>query len=269
MEIVGRGVTVPELRVYLKVLPLHDWFPRFVVVHNTSAPDLRLYVQDWMHRKNWTGEQWMRNLRDYYQGKGWPGGPHLFVAPDKIWLFNPLRKPGVHSPSWNRFTWGVETVGEFEREAFDGSIRANLVGALAELHKYAQLDPADYKLGVRGLHFHKEDSATTHRTCPGRHMVKSELVAEVVAAMRGGEAHEHHLPSVTAQVADRGPLPQEASTIRWVQQRLNHLGYGPLVEDNVVGPATRAAVRRYQQSHPPLLVDGIAGTMTRLSLSRG
>lgn len=269
MEIIGRGVTVPELRDYLHTLPEHIWLPRFIVVHNTSAPDLRLYTQDWAHRKNWTGEQWMRNLRDYYQGKDWPGGPHLFVAPDKIWLFNPLWKPGVHSPSWNRFSWGVETVGEFEREKFDGLLRANLVGALAELHKFAHLDPADYRLGVRGLHFHKEDEATSHKTCPGHNMVKAELVADVQAAMRGEELHEHHYPSVTAQAADRSSLPPEASTIRWVQQRLNKLGYGPLVEDDVVGPATRSAVRRFQREHPPLLVDGIAGTMTRLSLNRG
>jgi hypothetical protein len=269
MEIIGRGYTVPEFRAYLKTLPEQMWLPRFIVVHNTSSPDLRLYTQDWVHRKNWTGEQWMRNLRDYYSGKGWTGGPHLFVAPDKIWLLNPLWRAGVHTPSWNRFTWGVETVGEFEREPFDGTLRANLVGALAALHEHAHLDPADYKLGVRGLHFHKEDPGTTHRSCPGRNMVKVQLVADVVAAMGGGEeVHDQHLPSVEAQSADTSTLPTEASSVRWVQQQLNSRGYGPLVVDNIVGPATRAAVRRYQSDHPPLVVDGIAGPMTRLSLAR-
>lgn len=268
MEIVGRGFTVPELRSYLRTLPANMWLPRFIVVHNTSAPDLQLYNEDWLHRKNWTGEQWMRNLRDYYSGKGWAGGPHLFVAPDKIWLLNPLWRPGVHSPSWNRFTWGVETVGEFEREPFDRAIRNNLVGALAELHLHAHLDPADYKLGVRGLHFHKEDPGTTHRTCPGRHMVKEQLVSDVVTAMSGEEpVHDQHLPSVEAQAVDSSLLPREASTMRWVQQRLVALGYGPLVADNVIGPATRAAVRRYQRDHG-LLVDGIPGPVTRLSLSK-
>lgn len=267
MDIVGRGLTVPELRSYLTTLPTGTWSPRFVVVHNTSAPDLRLYTQDWLHRKNWTGEQWMRNLRDYYTGKGWPGGPHLFVAPDKIWLLNPLWKPGVHSPSWNKISWGVETVGEFEREPFDGAIRANLVGALAELHRHADLDPADYRLGVRGLHFHKEDSATTHRTCPGRNMVKADLVQDVVAAMHGDELLDHAHPSAESQATDRTTLPSEASSMTWVQQRLVAKGYGPLVIDGIIGPATRAAVRRYQRDHS-LLVDGIPGPVTRLSLSK-
>lgn len=268
MEIVGKGVTVPEFRQYLTTLPRGGWSPRFIVVHNTWAPDLNLYVNDWLRRKNWTGEQWMRNLKSYYEGKGWPGGPHLFVGPDKIWLFNPLWKTGTHSPSWNKISWGVETVGNFDKEPFSGTLRANLIGALAAMHEHADLDPADYKRGVRGLHFHKEDPLTGHHSCPGRNMVKSEVVAEVAAGMSGSELHEHAMPSPEAQAADTSALPAEASTIRWVQQRLNQRGYGPLVEDNVVGPATRAAVRRYQSDHPPLVVDGIAGPMTRLSLAR-
>lgn len=268
MEIVGRGVTVPELRDYLTTLPRGGWSPRFVVVHNTWSPDLRLYVQDWLHRKNWSGEQWMRNLRDFYTGKGWGGGPHLFVAPDKIWLFNPLWKPGVHSPSWNRVSWGVETVGNFDKEPFDGAIRANLVGALAELHKHADLDPADYRAGVRGLHFHREDPGTSHRDCPGRSMVKAQLVEDVVSAMGGQEhPHDEHLPSAEAQATDRSTLPPGADKMTWVQERLVRKGYGPLVIDGIIGPATRSAVRRYQREHG-LLVDGIPGPVTRLSLSR-
>ena len=41
-------------------------------------------------------------------GKGWSGGPHLFIANDGIWEFNRLTKPGVHAPSWNKVALGVD-----------------------------------------------------------------------------------------------------------------------------------------------------------------
>jgi hypothetical protein len=109
--IVARGFTAPEFESYVEDLKMASWRPSFVVVHNTSAPSAALYRQ-WQARAGWTGEQWLRNLESYYRGLGWSGGPHLFVAVDKIWAFTPLTVPGTHSPAWNSRTWGVETVEE-------------------------------------------------------------------------------------------------------------------------------------------------------------
>jgi hypothetical protein len=75
----------------------------------------------------------------------------------------------------------VETVGEFEREPFAGPVRDNLIAALAILHAAAGLSPLPYERGVRGLHFHKEDPVTTHKSCPGKNMVKADLVKAVQA----------------------------------------------------------------------------------------
>lgn len=262
MHIVGRGFTLPELALHLAALPRTGWSPRFVVVHNTAPPDLRMYAQ-WVAGKKWTGEQWMINLSHFYAGKGWSGGPHLFVTPDKIWALTPLSVPGVHSPSWNRVSAGVETVGDFETDPFDGEIRTNLVGTLALLHAHFDMDPADFRLGQHGLHLHREDPLTTHRTCPGRHVVKSELVEEVVAEM--GSTHASHAdPSEATQTVDTSALPPTASRIRWVQERLVELG-SKLQIDNQAGPLTRAAVRAFQRAHG-LRVDGIAGSLTRLAL---
>lgn len=49
--------------------------------------------------------------------------------------------------------------------------------------------------------------------------------------------------------------------VRWVQEKLNELGYGPLTKDGVLGEKTVAAVRRFQ-SDSALVVDGDPGTMT-------
>ncbi|HEV2715317.1 MAG TPA: hypothetical protein VGU64_08645, partial [Terriglobales bacterium] len=69
---------------------------------------------DW-HKHS--GEERMRALERYYRDENhWSGGPHLFVADDLMWVFTPLNVPGVHSPSWNRVAWGVELVGDYDKE---------------------------------------------------------------------------------------------------------------------------------------------------------
>lgn len=66
-----------------------------------------------------------------------------------------------------------------------------------------------------------------------------------------------------------GPLTKKAvskywnsrSVIKWVQNRLNTLGYGRLAVDGSRGPATKAATKRYQRASR-LQVDGSAGPTT-------
>jgi hypothetical protein len=192
--IVGRLFKPDEFETYVGSLQFNLWRPKFIVVHNTSAPDLATW-NGWQARKPpVTDEKWAQNLVGYYRDQQkWSGGPHLFVTPAGILVFTPLTGPGVHSPAWNSISWGVETVGEFEREPFTGAIRDNLIAALAILHGAAGLSPLPYAKGIRGLHFHKEDPKTTHKTCPGRNMVKAELVAAVQAEILrrhpGGHSH--------------------------------------------------------------------------------
>lgn len=194
--IVGKFVDLAGFKAHVDGLQFTAWRPSFVVVHNTSSPDLALY-RDWRAHPEkhggWTPEGWARNLAAYYSGMGWSGGPHAFVCPDGVLLFTPFTTPGVHSPAWNSRTWGIETVGEFEREPFAGTpSQAYLVPVLGILHARLGLNPADYKFGVRGLHFHKEDPVTTHKSCPGKNMVKPDLVAAVVDWIEREHAGEHH-----------------------------------------------------------------------------
>jgi hypothetical protein len=189
--IVGKSFTPDGFAAYVAGLKFNAWRPRFIVCHNTSAPDTKTW-QGWQARKPpISDEKWMQNLVGYYRDdQKWSSGPHLFVTPGAINVFSPLTGPGTHSPSWNAVSWGIETVGEFERDPFNGPVRTNLIAALAVLHAAAGLQPRPYELGVRGLHFHKEDPKTTHRSCPGRNMVKADLVTAVEAKiieMHGGE----------------------------------------------------------------------------------
>lgn len=213
--IIGKSFQPDEFAAYIKQQPFSAWRPRFVVVHNTSAPDLKTW-NGWQQRNPpIKDEAWARNLEGYYKGLGWSGCPHLFVTPAGILVMNPLTMPGTHSPAWNAITWGVETVGEFEREPFAGAVKDNLIAALAILHAAAGLQLLPYERGVRGLHFHREDPLTTHKSCPGRNMVKADLItavqAEIVRRHPGEHAADEGGTFGTVKTAPGDPLNLRAA----------------------------------------------------------
>lgn len=275
MQIVARKFTHVEFRAYLGGLKIAPW-AHFIVVHNTSSPDIKLYCDDWAKRDpaRWTPEIWLRNLTSYYANMGWTGTPHLFIPPteDQILVLNSLLVHGTHTPSWNRFSIGVETVGEFERERFEDPTRSNLIAALAMLHEKLGLRPDGFSLGSSGLHFHKEDKGTTHRTCPGRNMVKADLVAAVLHEMditpgQHAPTGSHLDVPVASQTAETAHMwIEELTSVKWLQTMLNRwnskLG---LSVDGVRGKNTTDAVRAFQTALH-LTVDGIPGPVTRSTL---
>lgn len=265
--IVGKRFTLEAFAAHVAALQFNGWTPSFVVVHNTSAPTVKQY-QDWLRRPGWTPEQWARNLESYYIGQGWSAGPHAFVTPDGgVLAFTPFTIPGTHSPAWNSRTWGIETVGEFMTEEFSPVIRNTLVACLGILHARVGLDPADYKFGVRGIHFHKEDPKTTHKECPGVHIVKADLVAGVADYIEGLHPGVHdHVPAAVHTAPTDHLSAEELGSVAWLQDALNKTGAAPpLAVDGGAGPATRAAVLAFQRASN-LVMDGIAGPVTRLAL---
>lgn len=264
--IVGRGFSANEFEAYAAGLEFKSWRPSFVVVHNTSSPTARQYAQ-WRSRSNWSGEQWMRNLESYYKGKGWQAGPHLFVADNRIWTFTPLTTRGTHSPSWNWCSWGVETVGEFEKESFEGPVRENLISVLATLHILTGLNPEDYVKGVRGLHFHKEDPQTSHKNCPGRNINKAMLVKTVMDEMRSRNSGGHDDISAAVHIAKTVSLTDsdKLTDDLWLQQRLNAFGAKVSVT-GIIDDTTREAIVKFQKGHN-LKPDGIPGPLTRLAIA--
>lgn len=176
--IVNRSFTADSVGAYLHSLPRPS-FVRFIVVHNTGAPSLATY-RGYVNRKNPISDaQWLRNLEGFYRDKqGWKAGPHWFVTPNKAGLlaFTPSTVPGTHSPSWNSQSLGVEMVGDYQSELFDPGVRRNVIALLAEMHLWLRLDPST-------IRFHREDTATTHKDCPGKNVNKAQLIADVRAKM--------------------------------------------------------------------------------------
>jgi len=56
------------------------------------------------------------------------------------------------------------------------------------------------------------------------------------------------------------------SGVSGIQGRLANMGYDVGRIDGVIGPRTRAAIEAFQRDHPPLVVDGTCGPLTRARL---
>jgi len=179
--IIGKGFTAAQFPDYVAGTKFGAWRPQFIVLHNTFIPKL----SEW---HSVPGAQRMKALEHFYRDiQKWSAGPHLFVADDLIWAFTPLNVSGVHSPSWNTISWGVELVGDYSVEQLSPALKENAVSALAALHSNIGLDP-------NSLRLHKEDPKTTHKGCPGTNIVKAEVIQWIVERL--SETHPgDHVPA--------------------------------------------------------------------------
>ncbi|MBB4199029.1 hypothetical protein CCR94_16180 [Rhodoblastus sphagnicola] len=173
-----RGFTATEFVAYARDLKwAHGWRPQFVTLHNSAEPNLAQWTHFGLGKDQ--GAKRVRNLNAYYKGLGWHSGPHLFVAPDFIWLACDLEHDGVHASCYNKTSIGVEMVGDYSVESFDSgggaNVRDNAVAAVAAIYRALGTDPVT-------LRFHKE-CARDHHDCPGKHVDKADFVARVKKAV--------------------------------------------------------------------------------------
>ncbi len=164
---------------YLETIKFGSWRPRFITLHHTGSPTL----------KNWNGwqgrtsdEQWMKNLARYYGvDLGWSSGPQFFFTPKNYCVLSLPDRRGVHAAAFNAASWGVEAVGNFDVEPFDGVMKERVIEGLACLHLAMGFTP-DFTKNVRGLHFHRDDPNTS-KTCPGTKVLRDPLIWDIKAKM--------------------------------------------------------------------------------------
>jgi hypothetical protein len=122
----------------------------------------------------------MRGMQAYYAGMGWTSGPHLYAAPDGIWLATPMSRVGIHAGTGNGsvkqgwYSIGLEMVGDFDAARPAGAVWANALAVMAGLS--ARLGIAPRLL----ISFHRDSSP---KSCPGRAVAKEWAWAEVEAAL--------------------------------------------------------------------------------------
>lgn len=250
--IIGSAHTPATFAAYLKTIRLTTWRPEFCVLHNTGVPTVR----DW---PKVPGPVRMHNLESYYRDvQHWSAGPHLFCAPDFIWLFTPLWIEGVHSPSWNHRAWGIESVGDYDSEPLNQGVYRNVIAALALLHPFGGFSPDT-------LRYHREDPQTTHYGCPGKNLGnKASVIQAIKSAMNGGSSIDFtDVESGSSSTATSHPILKRGSRATEDVKLLQHLlGMQDVNAPGVFGPMTERAVKDFQLSHGIDPADGIVGQET-------
>ncbi len=251
--------TAEQFLDFLDDIKFGAWRPKFVTMHHTGGPDLKTW-RSWQTRaKPVTDEQWMKNLAEYY-GKSkaqggpadgpWRSGPHFFFTPSHFCVLSLPAARGVHAKSFNAMSWGVECVGDFDTEPFEGAVRDKYIEGLACLHMATGLQVAPFERGVVGLHFHRDDPQTK-KTCPGTKVLKPtvvKLVQEKIAEMSGG-SHVEEVITPTAPKKERtGKVNSETLNVRAAASvkapLLDILDQGQSV--TIIGEATNDGTLWYQ-----------------------
>ena len=165
---IKRGGTPEQFLRYLHdELKMGAWKPEMIIWHNTDKP----------RQSNWPGrvehsdgsieiltpQKRLDNMSVSWTAAHFAAAPHLMLPPDgMVWLLWPLWKIGTHSPSWNKVSWGVETVGNFDLEIPTPAMlrTRNIVGA--GLYNFLGI-----KADKNTCKLHKQDPLTKHRDCPG------------------------------------------------------------------------------------------------------
>ena len=166
---VGRNWTVDELKGYLDTIPSPAW-GRAVCLHHTAAPSLA-------QRPLGLLPQHIENIRDYYIGKNWKAGPHLFADDSFLHGMTPLDRKGIHAVSFNGSAIGIEVLGDYDRECPVTSrglhCWRNAAGAAAAILKWLGIGITE-----KTVLFHREDPQTD-KTCPGQ-LVSKPWIMELI-----------------------------------------------------------------------------------------
>ena len=169
MEIIGKCLTADEFVDYVE-----GSISRAAAHAHLSPPHVEADPETWRgydtilamkayyERQNWTD-------LDGTVREGWTVGPHIFVAPDGIWLFSDLRYDGVGVYGHNYRSRHIEMVGDYDPAPPSGSILSDTIVALGVLFDRLGLNVAD-------LGFHRDFST---KTCPGLAVQKPWVQAQV------------------------------------------------------------------------------------------
>lgn len=175
---IGKMLTDAEWLDYLANYDFGSLPPDRVVLHHTWSPTL----------ESWRGQATMKGMQTYYRGKGWRAAPHIYVAPEGIWLFSPMSEVGIHAGLGNaniefQKTWqfkdlrwysiGVEMVGAYDAVRPSGGVWDHTKGVVGSLLRRFEKTPE------QALSFHRDYTNT--KSCPGWAVQKPWVFSEMNA----------------------------------------------------------------------------------------
>lgn len=161
MNIVNKKLNIKEFESYVNSFNFSPLNPSRIVLHHTWKPTTQ----------EWQGQRSINGLKSFYEGKGWPAGPHLFIGEDGIWLFSPMNIVGVHAGEGNTKSIGIEVVGDYDNQVWTGKTKDNVLAVLKILKN---------KLNIKdnGIYFHRNFST---KSCPGNSITKEWVLKELNA----------------------------------------------------------------------------------------
>jgi hypothetical protein len=160
-----RRLSLDQWHAYIAEYVFAWRLPSRIVIHHTLRPT----------EAQWRGAVSMRGMQRYYAGLGWTSAPHIYTAPDGIWLATPLSRIGIHAGTGNGslaqgwYSIGIEMVGDFDERRPDGPTwqhtRAVVTGLRGRIGR---------PLGsILSLH---RDYST--KSCPGDAVTRDWLLAQ-------------------------------------------------------------------------------------------
>jgi hypothetical protein len=200
---VMRRLTLPEWAAYVAAYDFGPLPPSRLVLHHTVVPTA----------KSWAGVTTMRAMQGYYAGKGWGAAPHVYAAPDGLWLATPLYNVGIHAGAGNGsvaqgwYSIGLEMVGDFDLARPAGPVWAGALAVMGELSRRLQIPPRQL------ISFHRD--YTTTKSCPGWALTKAWVWAAVEASLAGcGPEHYDAQNPLTGRTGVTA-----ADAARWINSR--------------------------------------------------
>ena len=159
MEIINKCFSKEEFRNYIKNKEVEREIDKIVLHHTWDT------IEEWKE-----GKVSVSYYKKMYEKKGWNSGPHLFVAPEGIWLFTDIREQGRHANDGNSGSIGIEMVGRYDNKIPSGKIWDNTKSVLKNLLN-------KFNLSFKNIHFHREYNP--NKSCPGRAITKEWLGREI------------------------------------------------------------------------------------------
>ena len=154
--------------------------PTMLVLHHTWSPTVA----------QWQGLKSMQGMQRFYRLKGWSAAPHVYAAPDGIWLFTPLRAVGVHANAGNSgvkngqpwYSIGLEMVGDYDKVRPSGAVWEHAKAVIGGLSMRVGIAPRNL------IHYHREFNH--EKTCPGLAVTPPWVIGEIDAwiAQRRGKS---------------------------------------------------------------------------------
>lgn len=172
-QFINEWLTIEQWRSYVSDYNFGALKPSRLIMHHTWSPTI----------DSWRGLTTMRSMQKYYAELGWNAGPHIYVAPDGIWLASPMNTIGIHANAGNggyskgRLAWysiGVEMVGNYDKVKPAGGIWSQTLEVFGGLTRRLGLP-----VSSPAIEFHR--TYNNQKSCPGWAVTKDWVFSELNA----------------------------------------------------------------------------------------